>query len=53
MFSLMNTLANNAFAMKTLNYLSLKIKKRIPYADDNPFLKGPYAPVKKEIITSE
>lgn len=51
--SLMNTLANNVFAMKTLNYLSLQIKKRIPYADDNPFLKGPYAPVKDEIITNE
>ena len=51
MSNFLSVLANNTIAMKTLNYLSQIPKLRVPYADDNPFLKGPFAPVKDEIST--
>ena len=47
MSNFLSVLANNTIAMKTLNYLSQIPKLRVPYADDNPFLKGPFAPVMK------
>ena len=49
MSSFMNNLANNRFAMGTLNFFAELAKKRIPYADDNPFLKGPFAPVAESV----
>lgn len=49
MSSFMNNLANNRLAMGTLNFFAELAKKRIPYVDDNPFLKGPFAPVAESI----
>lgn len=51
MSGLMNSLANNRFAMGMLNLFSELAKKRIPYADDNPFLKGAFAPVPESFHT--
>lgn len=50
MSNLINVLTSNKFATKTLNYFANLAKRKIPYRDDNPFLKGAYAPVKDEIF---
>lgn len=34
---------------KTVSWVARQRRKRVPYADDNPFLQGAYAPVAAEI----
>lgn len=49
----MNALANNKLAMKTLGYLTQVPKKLTPYSIENSFLKGPFAPVRNEIYSTD